>query len=92
MPVAAETIRLLAERVFPEHPSPPVVGTQRVPLLWAASAGDRDHPMVQWLLEVSSRTPVLAVAGIDMSGSAVAATGWEALLRCFTCKRDLGLG
>ena len=46
-----------------------------VPLLWAASARDRDHLVVQWLLEVSSRTPALAVAGIDMSGFVAAATG-----------------
>ena len=40
---------------------------------------DRDHPVLQWLLEVSATIPTVTIAGSDMSGPTAAALGWEAL-------------
>ena len=40
---------------------------------------DRDHPVLQRLLEVSATISSVTVAGIDMSGPTAAVTGWEAL-------------
>ena len=48
-----------------------------VPLMWAAAAGDRSHPVFQWLLEVVATIPEVTVAGIDMTVQS--RIGWEAL-------------
>ena len=62
--VAADSIRMLAERVGPVNTEeiPRAIRHHQwsglnVPLLWAASIGDRDHPVLQWLLEVSATIP-----------------------------------
>ena len=77
---------MLAERVGPVNTNeiPRAIRCHQwsalnVPLLWAASTGDRDHPVLQWLLEVLATIPTVTVVGIDMSGPTAAVTGWEAL-------------
>ena len=50
-----------------------------VPVMWAAAAGDRSHPVLQWLLEVAATLPEVTVAGTVMTGQVAVAVGWEAL-------------
>ena len=84
--VAAESIRLLAERIGPwqEGEIPRAIRRHQwsalfVPLIWSASCGDRNNPVLLWLMEASSVISNVAVTGVEMTGSEAVATGWEAL-------------
>ena len=50
-----------------------------VPLIWSASVGDRNNPVLLWLMEASSAISNVAVTGVEMTGPEAVATGWEAL-------------
>ena len=74
--LAANSIRLLAERVGPCDMAdiPWAIRSHQwsalnVPLMWAAAAGDRSHPVLQWLLEVAATIPEVTGAGIDLTQS-----------------------
>ena len=84
--VAADSIRLLADRLGPCDTAdiPRAIrrhqwSAMNVSLMWAAAAGDRSHPVLQWWLEVSATIPEMTVVGIDMTGQVAVTIGWEAL-------------
>ena len=50
-----------------------------VPLMWAASEGDRDCGVFRWWRSRADTLPPLSVGGEDVSAHDAAVAGWEVL-------------
>ena len=82
---ASEFVRRLVERVCPfpiEDGVPREIRQQwsvfNVPMMWAASEGDQECAVLNWVSTIADRLPVQTLLG-EMTGREVAQVEWRAL-------------